>query len=48
MVENGVVVTQESALRPTAQVARVPDVSQNFNVHCVDTLEMFRLLGVTF
>ena len=45
MVENGIVVTQESALRANAQM---PDVCQNFNVRCVDTLEMFRLLGITF
>jgi len=48
MVDKGVVVTQESALRPNAQVVRVPDVCQHFRVQCANTLEMFRSLGVTF
>lgn len=48
LTEGGIVVTQESALRSNAQVARVPDVCQHFEVRCVDTLGMFRLLGVTF
>lgn len=48
MVEDGVVVTQESALRPQAHVTRVPDVCREFKVECVNTLEMFRRLGITF
>ena len=48
LTEAGIVVTQESALRPNAQVARVPDVCRRFGIKCVDTLGMFRLLGITF
>lgn len=47
-VDSGVVVTKESALRPEAQVIRIPDVCSHFEVKCVDTIEMFRQLGITF
>ena len=38
---DGIVVTQESAFRPQAHVARIPDVCREFNVGCVNTVEMF-------
>lgn len=47
-VDSGIVVTKESALRPNAQKPRVPDICQHFGVKCVDTLTMFRMLGVKF
>lgn len=48
MDDGGTVVTQESDLRPNAQRARIPDVCQHFNVKCVNTVEMFRLLKAKF
>jgi hypothetical protein len=46
--DNGVVVTLESDLRPEAKKVRIPDVSNAFNVKCVDTLEMMRQLKAKF
>ena len=47
-IDNGVVVTHESALRPQAKKPRVPDVCRHFEVQCVDVLRMFELLDITF
>jgi|SRR5215467_2078800 len=44
----GVVVTHESARRPDAKVARIPDVCHAFKVPCIDTYEMLDRLGADF
>ncbi|HWZ98240.1 MAG TPA: DUF4411 family protein [Candidatus Dormibacteraeota bacterium] len=44
----GVVVTKESDLRPEAKKVRIPDVCKIFDVKCVDTLEMMKLLKAKF
>ena len=44
----GVVVTHESARRPQAKAARIPDVCHAFKVPCIDTYEMLDRLGADF
>lgn len=44
----GIVVTKESFLHPDAQKARIPDVCDHFDIKCVDTLQMMRLLKAKF
>ena len=44
----GVVVTNESYLRPDAKKVRIPDVCHEFNVTCIDTLEMLKQLKAKF
>ena len=46
--DRGTVVTLESDLRPTAQRARIPDVCKHFDVKCVNTVEMLKLLKARF
>ena len=43
-VDDGVVVTQESNLRPDAQKARIPDVCKEFDVACIDGLKLLEKL----
>jgi len=40
--DKGIVVTQESSLRPKAHKARIPDVCKHFNVPCIDGIKMLR------
>jgi hypothetical protein len=49
-VDGGTVVTQESTRYPQARKPRVPDVCDHsqFSVACVDTITMFKMLGLTF
>jgi len=47
-LDGGAVVTWESALRPLAKKPRIPDVCKAFDVPCLDPLDMFEELGVTF
>jgi hypothetical protein len=44
----GVVVTHESARRPQAKAARIPDVCDAFKVPCIDMYEMLDRLGANF
>jgi len=44
----GTVVTLESDLRPASQKARIPDVCKQFDVKCVNTVEMLKLLKARF
>ena len=44
----GVVVTHESARRPDAKAARIPDVCHAFKVPCIDTYEMLDRFGADF
>lgn len=44
MCDKGTVVTNESAERPTAKKARIPDVCSYFEVACADTVKMLRML----
>jgi len=44
----GVVVTHESARRPQAKAARIPDVCDAFKVPCIDSYEMLDRLGAHF
>ena len=44
----GIVVTHESAKRPDAKTARIPDVCDAFKVPCIDTYEMLDRLGADF
>jgi hypothetical protein len=46
--DGGTVVTQESELHPDAKKARIPDVCRHFDVRCVNTVEMLRLLKAKF
>jgi hypothetical protein len=46
--DRGIVVTKESFTRPDAQKVRIPDVCDNFNVKCVDTLQMLKDLKAKF
>ena len=41
-VDKGIVVTQESSLRPDAHKTRIPDVCKHFNVPCIDGIKMLR------
>jgi hypothetical protein len=40
--DNGIVVTQESSLRPDAQKARIPDVCKHFDMRCIDGIQMLK------
>jgi Domain of unknown function (DUF4411) len=44
LVDQGIVVTQESSLHPNAQKARIPDVCKQFNLPCIDGLQMLKKL----
>jgi uncharacterized protein DUF4411 len=46
--DGGVVVTQESTLHPLAKKPRVPDICKPFGVACLNTIQMFEKLKVTF
>lgn len=46
--DGGVVVTNESDLRPDAKKVRIPDICSQFDVKCVDTLGMLRELKAKF
>lgn len=47
-IDGGIVVTQESGLRPEAKKPLVPDICKAFEVDCVNTIGMFEKLNVTF
>jgi hypothetical protein len=46
--DGGVVVTNESDLRPEAKKVRIPDICSQFDVKCVDTLVMLKELKAKF
>jgi hypothetical protein len=48
MYSKGTVVTNESAKRPQAKAARIPDVCDEFKVPCIDTYEMLERLKADF
>lgn len=43
--DSGVVVTQESDLKPEAHVVRIPDVCDTFNIRCINLLGMMQELS---
>jgi hypothetical protein len=48
IVDKGIVVTQESSLRPLASKPRIPDVCKHFNVPFMSRLQMFRKLDAKY
>lgn len=43
-VDKGIVVTQESSLRPNSHKPRIPDVCRNFNLACMNGIQMMKKL----
>jgi hypothetical protein len=48
MIDNAIVVTQESNLQPKAMKPRIPNVCKNFNVPFVSRMQMLKALGAKF
>jgi hypothetical protein len=48
MAHGGTVVTNESALRPTAKKVRIPDICNNFGVRCIGGYDMLDELQAVF